>query len=52
MLAAGPLEPTKRSLLLERIAARLDLNGLAFTDADVDAAIRSGLAGLIHTSAA
>jgi hypothetical protein len=51
MVAARPLEPEKRSLLLERIAARLDLNG-AFTDNDVEAAIRSGLVGLIHEPAA
>jgi hypothetical protein len=35
---------------LERIAARLDLNG-AFTDGDVEAAIRSGLTGLLHEPA-
>jgi hypothetical protein len=51
MLAARPVEPEKRSLLLERIAARLDLNG-AFTDNDVEASIGSGLAGLIYEPAA
>jgi hypothetical protein len=48
MVAARPLAPTKRSVLLQRIAAKLDLNGPMFTDNDVAAAIKSGLVGLIH----
>ena len=43
-----PLPPEKRSILLERVAARLDLNGPAFTDSDVEAAIASAMRGLLH----
>jgi len=32
MVAARPLEPEKRSLLLQRIAGKLDLSGPMFTD--------------------
>jgi hypothetical protein len=41
------LEPEKRSLLLERIATKLDLRGPAFTDRDIDRAIASAMVGLI-----
>jgi hypothetical protein len=51
MVVARPLEPEKRSVLLQRIAARLDLNGPVFTDRDLDQAITSALAGLIHEPA-
>jgi hypothetical protein len=52
MAAASGLSPENRSLLLERIAARLQLYGLRFTDADFDAAVRLALTGLIQNSAA
>ena len=51
MIAARPLPPEKRSLLLERIAAKLALCGSS-TDRDVEAAIRLALVGLIHESVA
>jgi hypothetical protein len=51
MLAARGLSPEKRSLLLERIAARLQLYGLRFTDADFDAAVRLALTRLIQSAA-
>jgi hypothetical protein len=47
MIASGPLEPEKRTLALERIAARLTLLAV-FTDSDVEAAIAGALVGLIH----
>jgi len=51
MVAACPL-PEKRVTLLERVAAKLDLHGPAFTDRDVGEAITSALIGLIHEPAA
>jgi hypothetical protein len=51
MTAAGGLSPEKRSLLLERIAARLRLYGAKFTDAELDDAIRVALTGLIQSAA-
>jgi len=51
MLAAGTLTPEKRGVLLERVGTRLRLRN-AFTDGDVEAAIRSALAGLAHEPAA
>jgi hypothetical protein len=48
MLASNPLSPEKRTAMLERVAARLELCGPAFTDADVEAAIASAMVGLIH----
>jgi len=45
-----PLEPEKRSLLLERIAAKLDLRGPAFTDRDIDRTIASAHSELQHRS--
>jgi len=51
MTAAGGLEVEKRSVLLERVAARLRLRGPHFTDADLDRAMRSALQGLIHSAA-
>ena len=46
------VEPEKRALLLERITAKLDLDGPIFTDSDVDRAIASAMVGLIHEPAA
>ena len=43
MTAAGPLPAEKRSLFLERVAARLRLRGPHFTDADLGAAIQAAL---------
>jgi len=47
MVAASPLPLEKRASFLERVAAKLNLHG-AFTDRDVEAAIRLALVGLIH----
>ena len=52
MMAESSLPPEKRSVFLERIAARLQLRGRRFTDADLDNAIRIALQGLIHNSVA
>jgi hypothetical protein len=57
MTAAVPLSPEKRSVLLERIAAHLKLHGhrgcgRCYGDADIEAALASGLQGLAHKSAA
>jgi hypothetical protein len=53
LAAAGPLPPDKRTLLLERIGAMLNLRGRGhFNDADVDAAIRRAIEGLLHEPAA
>jgi hypothetical protein len=41
----------KRSLFLERVAARLPLYGPRFTDADLGAAIQAALTGLIQSAA-
>jgi hypothetical protein len=49
--AAGGLEVEKRSVLLERVAARLRLRGPHFTDADLGAAIQAALTGLIQSAA-
>ena len=46
MTAAGPLPAEKRSVFLERVAARLRLRGPHFTDADLGAAIQAALTGL------
>jgi hypothetical protein len=51
MTAAGPLPAEKRSLFLERVAARLQLRGPRFTDADLGAAIQAALTGLIQSAA-
>jgi hypothetical protein len=42
----------KRGLFLERVAARLQLNGTRFTDAELDQAVRLALRGLAHAPAA
>jgi hypothetical protein len=51
MTAAGSLPAEKRSTFLERVAARLQLRGPRFTDADLDAAIQAALIGLIQSAA-
>ena len=43
MTAAGSLPVEKRSVFLERVAARLRLRGFHFTDADLGAAIQAAL---------
>ena len=50
MTAAGPLPAEKRSVFLERLAARLRLRGPRFTDADLGAAIQAALTGLIQSA--
>jgi hypothetical protein len=50
--AASGLPTEKRGLFLERVAARLQLSGFRFSDADLDAAVRLALTGLIQNSAA
>jgi hypothetical protein len=49
--AAGSLPLGKRSVFLERVAARLRLRGPHFTDADLGAAIQAALTGLIQSAA-
>jgi hypothetical protein len=49
---ASGLSPEKRSVFLERLAARLRLRGSRFTDVDLNDAIRLALKGLIQESAA
>jgi hypothetical protein len=51
MTAARGLPVEKRSVFLERVAARLQLLG-SFTDRDFDNAVRLALRGLIQESAA
>ena len=51
MIAAGGLPAEKRSVFLERVAARLRLRGPHFTDADLSAAIQAALTGLIQSAA-
>jgi len=51
MTAAGSLPVEKRSVFLERVAARLQLRGPRFTDADLGAAIQAALTGLIQSAA-
>jgi hypothetical protein len=55
MVAATPLPPEKRALLLERIAAHLLLHGRRagrrFDDAAVELAVRSSLQGLAQSAA-
>ena len=48
MIAAGGLPAEKRSVFLERVAARLRLRGPHFTDADLGAAIQAALTGLTN----
>ena len=51
MTAAGGLPVEKRTLFLERVAARRRLRD-RFTDADLDDAVHTALRGLIQNSAA
>jgi hypothetical protein len=55
MAAATPLPPEKRSLLLERVAAHLQLygrrGGRGFGDVDVGLAISAALRGLVQSAA-
>jgi hypothetical protein len=51
MTAASGLSPEKRTLFLERVAARLSLRG-RFTERDFGEAVRLALQGLIHGAAA
>ena len=51
MVAAGSLPAEKRSVFLERVAARLRLHGSHFTDADLGAAVQAALTGLIQSAA-
>jgi hypothetical protein len=51
MTAAGGVPVEKRSVFLERVAARLRLHGPRFTDADLGAAIAAALTGLIQSAA-
>jgi hypothetical protein len=51
MAAAGSIPVEKRSVFLERIAARLRLRGPRFTDADLSNAIQAALTGLIQSAA-
>jgi len=51
MTAAGSVPVEKRSVFLERVAARLQLRGSRFTDADLGAAIQAALTGLIQSAA-
>jgi hypothetical protein len=55
MAAATPLSPEKRSVLLERIAAHLQLygrrGGRGFGDTDVELAVQAALRGLARPAA-
>jgi hypothetical protein len=55
MAAATGLSPEKRTLLLERVAAHLQLHGRRagrrFGDTDVEAAVRMALQGLAQSAA-
>ena len=48
--AADRLPFEKRGIFLERVVARLQLRG-SFTDADLDAAVRAALMGLVQSAA-
>ena len=51
MTAAGSVPVEKRSVFLERVAAKLRLRGPHFSDADLGAAIQAELTGLIQSAA-
>jgi hypothetical protein len=51
MTAAGSLPVEKRGIFLERVAARLLLRGLHFTNADLGASIQAALTGVIQSAA-
>ena len=48
--AAGGLPVEKRSVFLERVAARLQLRGPHFTNANLGAAIQVAVTGLIQSA--
>jgi hypothetical protein len=53
MMATAPLDPAKRAVLMERMAAHLRLNGVRHpTDTDVNRAIKAAMVGLLRGSAA
>jgi hypothetical protein len=52
MLVLAPLDPSKRAVAMERVAASLRYGARWPSDGDVDAAIKAALAGLLHGSAA
>ncbi len=52
MTAARSLPVEKRSVFLERVAARLKLAGMRFNDTDLDDAVRGALRGLPQVPAA
>ena len=53
MRACAPLDPSKRVVAMERIAAQLRLNGGRYcSDADVARALKSALVGLLQEPAA
>ncbi len=57
MAAAAPLAPEKRAILLERVAAHLNLHGRRgrrdrrYGDVDVELAVRAALQGLVRSAA-
>jgi hypothetical protein len=48
MTAASKLPVEKRGVFLERVVARLSLQGFRFTDDELDDAVRRALVGLVH----
>jgi hypothetical protein len=52
MTAAGSVPVEKRSVFLERVAARLQLRGPRFNAEDLDRAVQMALRGLVQNSAA
>ena len=50
--AAENLPPEKREVFFERVAARLRLVGVRFSDDDVEQAVRAAIVGLIQNSMA
>jgi len=52
MAAAGPLDPDKRIVLMERIVASLKRQGLHRpTDAEIECALRESMRGLVQGAA-
>jgi hypothetical protein len=49
--AAEKLSPEKRPVFLQRVAARLQLVGVRFSDDDVEKAVRAAMVGLNQNSA-
>jgi hypothetical protein len=53
MQATAPLDPSKRVVAMERVAAQLRIHGGRYvSDADVELATRAALKGLVQGSAA